>query len=150
MVFDPTSAQPAEATDGKALATWMSKASQGVKASYRSSAAERIVSAFKADDVAGVLKHSERVMPKAVRQGIKREWNRAQGAGDKSKPDEFWAANAGRILGERFTGRGSWRAQAKNWLREATDQVQRTAGLRADAQTVAALNAMTSPKSVKK
>ena len=67
MAFDPTSAQPAEAMDGKALATWMSKASQGVKASYRTAAAERIVNAFKADDVAGVLKHSERVMPKAVR-----------------------------------------------------------------------------------
>ena len=145
MAFDPSTAQPVEALDGQALATWMSKASQGVKASYRVAAANRIVDAFKADDFAGVLKHSEKVMPKAVRVGIRREWNRAQAAGDNSKPDDYWAANAGRILNERFTGRGSWRAQAKNWLRGAADYVQKTAGLRSDSPALMALSKALDP-----
>jgi hypothetical protein len=134
--FDPSTAKPYIDPDAPALAEWIMRASPGTKAAYRETAAQRIVNAFKADDVAGVLQHAERVMPKAVRKGIKRA---AMQAGSKS-PGEFFAANAGTILSGRFTGRGSWRAQAKRWLADAADHVARTAGVRADAPILAKLS----------
>ena len=133
--FDPSTAKPLADTDGPALAQWITKSSPGVKASYRVSAADRIVSAFKADDIAGVLLHSERVMPRSVRKGIHREWARAKARGEvKGTPGEFLAAKAPEILNGRFTGRGSWRAEAKKWLAGAAEHISRTAGVRADAQ----------------
>ena len=133
--FDPSTAKPLADTDGPALAQWITKSSPGVKASYRVSAADRIVNAFKADDIAGVLMHSERVMPKSVRKGIHREWARAKARGEtKGTPGEFLAAQAPEILNGRFTGRGSWRAEAKKWLAGAAEHISRTAGVRGDAQ----------------
>lgn len=138
MSFDPTTAKPVIDRDAPALAEWIVRASPGTKASYRETAAQRIVNAFKADDVVGVLQHAERVMPKAVRKGLKRA---AMQAGAKSAAEHF-AANAGEVLSGRFTGRGSWRAQAKKWLAEASDQMARTAGVRADAPILQQLNAI--------
>ncbi len=135
MNFDPSTAKPYVDPDSPALAEWIMRASPGTKASYRETAAQRIVNAFKADDVAGVLQHAERVMPKAVRKGIKRA---AMQAGVKDA-GEFFAANAASVLSGRFTGRGSWRAQAKKWLAEASDQVARTSGIRADAPVLKGL-----------
>lgn len=133
--FDPSTAKPLADTDGPALAQWITKSSPGVKASYRSTAADRIVTAFKADDIAGVLMHSERVMPKSVRKGIHREWSRAKARGEaKGTPGDFLAANGAQILNGRFTGRGSWRAEAKKWLSDAAEHISRTAGVRGDAQ----------------
>lgn len=133
--FDPSTAKPLADTDGPALAQWISKSSPGVKASYRESAATRIVNAFKSDDIAGVLQNSERVMPKSVRKGIHREWNRAKAQGATGgTPGEFLAAKAPEILNGRFTGRGSWRAEAKKWLAGAAEHISRTAGVRGDAQ----------------
>jgi hypothetical protein len=137
--FDPTTAKPYVDPDSPALAEWITRASPGTKAAYRETAAQRIVNAFKADDVAGVLMHAERVMPKAVRKGIKRA---AARAGAKSA-GEFFAQNAGEVLAGRFTGRGSWRAQAKKWLAEASDHVARVSGVRADAPVLAKIAALT-------
>jgi hypothetical protein len=55
-------------------------------------------------------------------------------------PSEFWAVNGPRILSERFTGRGSWRAQAKRWLREMVERVKGIVGLRSDAPVLKALD----------
>lgn len=55
-------------------------------------------------------------------------------------PSEFWAENASRILSERHGGRGSWTAEAKQWLREMVEHVKGTIGLRSDAAVLKALN----------
>jgi hypothetical protein len=138
MSFDPSSAKPLIDKDAPALAEWITRASPGTKAAYRETAAQRIVNAFKADDIVGVLQNAERVMPKAVRKGLKRA---AMQAGAKSAAEHF-AANADQVLSGRFTGRGSWRAQAKKWLSEASDHVARTAGVRADAPILQKMNAI--------
>lgn len=137
--FDPTTAKPYVDPDSPALAEWITRASPGTKAAYRETAAQRIVNAFKADDVAGVLMHAAKVMPAPVRKGIKRA---AAQAGAKS-PGEFFAANADKVLAGRFTGRGSWRAQAKQWLAGASDHIARVAGVRADAPILAKIAALT-------
>lgn len=61
-------------------------------------------------------------------------------------PSEFWAVNAPRILHERFEGRGSWRAQAKQWMREMVEHVKSTIGMRSDAPVLTALRAALDPK----
>ena len=64
-----------------------------------------------------------------------REWSRAKARGEaKGTAGEFLAAQAPEILNGRFTGRGSWRAEAKKWLAGAAEHISRTAGVRADAQ----------------
>ena len=63
-------------------------------------------------------------------------------------PTEYWAVNGARILHERFTGRGSWRAQAKQWMKEMIEQVKGTAGIKSDAAILKALDEVLNPKSV--
>lgn len=57
-------------------------------------------------------------------------------------PTEYWAVNGARIMHERFTGRGSWRAQARQWLREMIEHVKETVGVRSDSPLLKALNEM--------
>jgi hypothetical protein len=64
-------------------------------------------------------------------------------------PTEFWAVNAARILHERFTGRGSWRAQARQWLREMVEHVKGLVGVRSDAAVLKALDDVLNPKVTK-
>jgi hypothetical protein len=47
---------------------------------------------------------------------------------------------------ERFTGRGSWRAQARQWLKEMFEHIKDTVGLRSDAPILKALNEMLNPE----
>ena len=63
-------------------------------------------------------------------------------------PTEYWAVNGARILHERFTGRGSWRAQAKQWMKEMIEQVKGTAGIKSDAAILKALGEVLDPKTV--
>jgi hypothetical protein len=137
-----------------------------------------------------VLHHSERMMPEAVQEGIRRAWERARddamakatpeqrtaledmrkaARGDTEAqtrvrqvvkdevidpnefyqyvdPSEFWAVNGARIMHERFTGRGSWRAQARQWLTEMFAHIKDTVGLRSDAPILKALNDMLNPE----
>lgn len=148
MAFDPSSAKPAaDDPDSGKLDEWLRENSPGVKSSARRAAAEGILAAFRGgaqseDAMREILRHSAKVLPQAVRKGIRREWYRAAAATDGKKPtqDEFWAENGTKILNERFTGRGSWRAQAKKWLHGAAEHVQRTAGLRDDTPVLQALS----------
>ena len=55
-------------------------------------------------------------------------------------PTEYWAVNGARIMHERFTGRGSWRAQARQWMREMIEHVKGTVGIRSDSPLLKALN----------
>lgn len=55
-------------------------------------------------------------------------------------PSEFWAVNAARILADRHGGRGSWTAEAKQWVREMVEHMKSTIGLRSDAPVLKALN----------
>lgn len=55
-------------------------------------------------------------------------------------PSEFWAVNAARILADRHGGRGSWTAEAKQWLREMIEHVKSTVGLRSDSPVLKAMN----------
>lgn len=64
-------------------------------------------------------------------------------------PSEFWAVNAARILNDKYASRGSWRAQAKQWLREMIEHVKSTVGLRSDAAVLNALNDILNPKVTK-
>jgi hypothetical protein len=137
-----------------------------------------------------ILHHSERMMPDAVQDGIRRAWERARDdaiskaspeqktaledmrkavRGDTEAqqrvrqavtdevidpnefyqyidPSEFWAVNGARIMHERFTGRGSWRAQARQWLAEMFEHIKDTVGLRSDAPILKALNEMLNPE----
>lgn len=61
-------------------------------------------------------------------------------------PSEFWAVNGARILHERFAGRGSWRAQARQWLREMVAKVKDLVGVRSDAPILRALDEMLDAK----
>lgn len=61
-------------------------------------------------------------------------------------PTEYWAVNGARIMHERFTGRGSWRAQARQWMREMIEHVKETVGVRSDSPLLKALNEMLDPK----
>ncbi len=61
-------------------------------------------------------------------------------------PTEYWAVNGARIMHERFTGRGSWRAQAQQWLREMIEHVKGTVGVRSDSALLKALNEVLDPK----
>lgn len=60
-------------------------------------------------------------------------------------PTEFWAVNGARIMHERFTGRGSWRAQAQQWLREMIEHVKGLAGVRSDSPILKALEEILDP-----
>lgn len=60
-------------------------------------------------------------------------------------PTEYWAVNGARIMHERFTGRGSWRAQARQWMREMIEHVKGTVGIRSDSPLLKALNEMLDP-----
>jgi len=61
-------------------------------------------------------------------------------------PTEYWAVNGARIMHERFTGRGSWRAQARQWLREMIEHVKGTVGIRSDSPLLKTLNKMLDPQ----
>ncbi len=61
-------------------------------------------------------------------------------------PTEYWAVNGARIMHERFTGRGSWRAQARQWMREMIEHVKETVGVRSDSPLLKALNEMLDPE----
>ncbi|MEY4377698.1 MAG: Erwinia phage PEp14, partial [Pseudomonadota bacterium] len=61
-------------------------------------------------------------------------------------PTEYWAVNGARIMHERFTGRGSWRAQARQWMREMIEHVKGTVGVRSDSALLKALNEMLDPE----
>src|SRR5574341_1452429 len=61
-------------------------------------------------------------------------------------PSEFWAVNGPRILQERFTGRGSWRAEAKQWIKEMIEHIKGTIGLRSDAPVLKALDELLNPE----
>lgn len=63
-------------------------------------------------------------------------------------PTEYWAVNGARILHERFTARGSWRAQAKQWMKEMIEQVKGIAGIKSDAAILKALGEVLDPKTV--
>ena len=63
-------------------------------------------------------------------------------------PTEYWAVNGARILHERFTGRGSWRAQAKQWMKEMIEQIKGIAGIKSDAAILKALGEVLDPKTV--
>jgi len=63
-------------------------------------------------------------------------------------PTEFWAVNGARIMHERFTGRGSWRAQAKQWMKEMIEKVKGIAGVESDAPILKALDEVLDPKTV--
>ena len=143
--FDPRTATPAEDDsvddDAKALEQWASVASPGVKPAARRAALKGMTLAFRGNDIHGVLRHSIKIMPGAVRKGVEREWNRAAAkAGKKQSLEDFWAENGTRMLNERFVGRGSWRAQAKTWLRNAVDNAHKAVGLRADSAVAQELN----------
>lgn len=56
-----------------------------------------------------------------------------------TNPTEFWAVNGARILHERFTGRGSWRAEAIRWLKDMVEHVKGSVGLRSDSPILKAL-----------
>lgn len=61
-------------------------------------------------------------------------------------PTEYWAVNGARIMHERFTGRGSWRAQARQWMREMIEHVKGTVGIRSDSPLLKALNEVLDPE----
>ena len=60
-------------------------------------------------------------------------------------PTEFWAENASEILHGRFSGRGSWRAEAKIWVKELIEHLKATVGLRSDAPILKALDEILNP-----
>ena len=166
---------------------------QLAKGSYNS--ATDIVELFQGADnpqtaVHEILHHSERMMPPAVQQGIRRAWERAlkgemakvpegqrhhfedlrkAADGDKEaynrvkvaitagqfdgranyhlvNPTEFWAVNGARIMHERFTGRGSWRAQARQWLQEMVEHLKGLARVRSDSPILKALDDVLNPE----
>lgn len=141
MAFDPTTAQLTDDPDAGALGKWMLANAKGASARTRKEAAEGIVAAFKGsappdDAVREVLRASAKVLPQVARRGLRK----AMGKGAaKANEADFWADNAANILKEKFTGRGSWRASARKWLRQASMEAVRVAGVRADDPALAAL-----------
>ena len=156
--FDPTGASLVADPDTVALATHISGVTGGVSASRAMDAADHIVAAFKGGQdpesaVHQILWSSMPVMPFEVRKGIRRAYYQ-QVAGAKPNspqpdPAQFWADNAKQILAGKFSGRGSWRAQAKNWLANIANHVQRTAGVRSDDPVYQSLTNLTAPGSQK-
>ena len=63
-------------------------------------------------------------------------------------PTEYWAVNGARILHERFTGRGSWRSQARQWMNEMVERVKSFAGMPSESAILKALDEVLNPKSV--
>lgn len=148
--FDPRTAAPAEDDsadeDAKALDQWASTASPGVKPAARRAAVKGMTLAFRGNDIHGLLRHSIKIMPGAVRKGVEREWNRAVAkTGKKQSMEDYWAENGTKVLNERFVGRGSWRAQAKSWLGNALDNAHKTLGVRADSPVAQALDKALNP-----
>jgi hypothetical protein len=66
-----------------------------------------------------------------------------------TNPSEFWAVNASRLLHERYASRGSWRDQAKRWLKDMIEHVKDTVGIRSDSAVIKGLNEVLNPKSVR-
>jgi hypothetical protein len=60
-------------------------------------------------------------------------------------PSEFFAVHGSRILNERFQNRGSWRQQAKEWLRKLTAHMRDVLGIRADSPVLKALDDVLNP-----
>lgn len=141
MAFDPNTAMLADDPDAGALGKWMSTNARGASARTRKEAAEGIVAAFKGsappdDAVREILRASAKVLPQVARRGLRKAMGK-----DAAKANEadFWADNAANILKEKFTGRGSWRASARKWLRQASMEAVRVAGVRADDPALKAL-----------
>jgi len=61
-------------------------------------------------------------------------------------PSEYWAVKASEILQDRFTGRGSWRAEAKQWVSEMIEHMKGVVGLRSDAPLLKALDQILNPE----
>ena len=141
MAFDESTAQLHDDPDAGALGKWMLANAKGASARTRKEAAEGIVAAFKGnampeDAVREVLRASAKVLPQVARRGLRK----AMGKGAaKANEADFWADNAAKIMGEKFTGRGSWRASARKWLKQATGEAVRVAGVRADDPTLKAV-----------
>lgn len=147
MPFDPNTAKLVEDSDAAALGKWMLANARGASARTRKDAAEGIVAAFKGsappdDAVREILRASAKAMPQAVRRGLRKAMGKAQraaGKDQKALESDFWADNAEMILNEKATGRGSWRASARKWLRQASMEAVRVAGVRADDPALKAL-----------
>lgn len=141
MPFDPNTAMLADDPDAGALGKWMRSNARGASARTRKEAAEGIVAAFKGsappdDAVREILRASAKVLPQVARRGLRKAMGKGAAKADEA---EFWADNAAKILNEKFTGRGSWRASARKWLRQASMEAVRVAGVRADDPALAAL-----------
>jgi len=146
VAFDESTAQLHDDPDAGTFGKWMLANAKGASARTRKEAAEGIVAAFKGnalpeDAVREILRSSHKVLPPAARRGLRKAWYKAQAASKDQKIDEgdFWADNAAKIMGEKFTGRGSWRASARKWLKQATAEAVRVAGVRADDPTLKAV-----------
>lgn len=146
MPFDESTAQLHDDPDAGSFGKWMLANAKGASARTRKEAAEGIVAAFKGnampeDAMREILRSSAKVLPQAARRGLRKAWYKAQAADKSRKLDEaeFWADNAAKIMSEKFTGRGSWRASARKWLRQATSEAVRVAGVRADDPTLKAV-----------
>lgn len=146
MAFDESTAQLHDDDDSKALGAWMKANARGASARTRKEAADGIVAAFRGnalpeDAVKEILRSSAKVLPQAARRGLRKAWYRAQAARktQAKSEDDFWAEQAHEVLGDRFTGRGSWRAGARKWLQQATAEAVRIAGVRADDPTLKAV-----------
>jgi hypothetical protein len=61
-------------------------------------------------------------------------------------PTEYWAENASEILRDRFTGRGSWRAEARQWLSDMIEHLKGVVGLRSDSAILKALDTILNPE----
>jgi hypothetical protein len=64
-------------------------------------------------------------------------------------PSEFWAVNAANIMHERHIARGSWRSQAKRWLKELVEKAKGIVGIRSEAPLLKALDELLDPKKVR-
>lgn len=153
MAFDPSTATLADDPDASALGKWMLANAKGASARTRKEAAEGIVAAFKGnalpeDAMREILRSSAKALPQAARRGLRKAWYKAQAADKSRKLDEaeFWADNAAKIMSEKFTGRGSWRASARKWLRQVTSEAVRVAGVRADDPTLKAVEKLLAEK----
>ncbi len=55
---------------------------------------------------------------------------------------EFWAVNATDILAGRYDARGSWIAQARQWLREMLERIKGILGMRSNAEVLRGLKSV--------